>query len=289
MVNDIRRDLNSLINRLTVLLEKGQKFDKKLSFLRLSIFTVGILGTLLTFFTLNDNASIITFLLSVVIFGITAHYHSRLNSKLQRLKKWISIQEENRARQNLDWEEIPFKSADHESPNGIEYDLNLVGKRSLFHLISTTSTKEGAAFLRSLLNVSAPSGKDIEERQALVSELKYLDLFRDKLVLTSRISSSLSSDSNFQNWLNQELDISSLKKLSLFFSLFAMANVSLILLASFGLIPDYWTITLSLYVLIYFAFSRKITGITKHGENIKSIIGRYGSVFDFIEFYRYKK
>ena len=132
MRNNNVKNLHSLIDRLNRLLATSLKYDRKLSYLRLVIFVLGITATLLGFFLFNETVSIVTLILSIIVFSIVAHSHSKLNSKIKRLRKWIIIQEENKARQNLDWENIPFKASDHESPNGIEYDLNLVGKRSLF-------------------------------------------------------------------------------------------------------------------------------------------------------------
>ena len=79
-----------------------------------------------------------------------------------------------------------------------------------------------------------------------------------------------------------------MKRLSYMFIGLAVINILLIIFNSMDLLPDFWTITLPLYILSYMWLFKKVAGIVKQGDSIKSIIGQYGGVFDYIEFYNYK-
>lgn len=281
--------LLSVLSRLKDKMNAASEIENKFSLYRFAIFALGMILVLITFFYISNDATLIVIIFFLIAFLITAHLHSRLSAKIKRLKRWITIKETHIARMNLEWDKIPNEFTDYKKISAVERDLNLAGDKSLIHLISTCVTKKGWFFLRSLLSISEPDYNQIRERQKLVRELSSLNKFRDKLTLVSGNAKSGEISDEVLEWLNSKNNVRPIKNFFIFLTSFAILNIILVLGHTYNLIPSYWGITVPLYLGVYYYQVRKISKTSKNAELLKEQIGRFSSVFDFLEAYSYRK
>ena len=108
---------------------------------RLILFIVGAICTVALYkmgWYQAGNGALIAF---VTLFLIVAVYHNRLESRLHRLRLWKHIKLVHLARLRLDWAHIPARSSSAPEHHPYAKDLDLVGPRSLLHLLDTTDRK----------------------------------------------------------------------------------------------------------------------------------------------------
>ncbi len=122
----------------------------------------------------------------LVAFVVNYTLHGRVDRREQSAADVVAINEEGLLRLRRDWQALPLREPSTppppDSPAG---DLDLWGRASLLHLLSTANTPAGQATLqRWLLNPAAP--EVIRRRQAAVAELAALIDFRDALAQRGR-------------------------------------------------------------------------------------------------------
>ena len=117
-------------------------------------------------------------------FGITVLRYNQLARAKARWQLWQKIKQQQLARMQLNWAELetPTVNGDYRN-HPYAFDLDLVGFRSLHHLLDTAVTAEGSRRLQAWLLAREPALAVIGQRQALVGELIGKALFRDKLIL----------------------------------------------------------------------------------------------------------
>lgn len=277
-------ELEKLISRLS---EKEQNLKNKinrLSYYRLLMFLSGICCILLAFFFINDTITIITAILSIIIFSILINFHNKLVVGNKQLEKWIDIKKTHLAKTNVDWKNIPnFDLPSDVKTTPIEADLNLIGRNSLLQLISFAFTLQGKLKLRDLFIEQTLDKHVIEKKQNLVRELIALSNFREKLFLKIRLSFGVE---NFNSKLSELINKSEPKKyLNVFYSgltIFAIINISLIVLNMFSVLPNYWTITSASYLLLYYLGYRYIKNIHSTADTIYEDIRKFSPIFKYI-------
>ena len=154
---------------------------------RLILFIVGAICTVALYKTgwyLAGNGALIAF---VALFVTVAVYHSRLESRLHRLRLWKHIKLVHLARLRLDWPHIPARSSSAPEHHPYAKDLDLVGPRSLLHLLDTTVSSHGQARLVSWLLEQPPKPDQWLVRRRLIQELIPRSLFRDRLGLEAQL------------------------------------------------------------------------------------------------------
>ncbi|MBU1101313.1 MAG: hypothetical protein KKA84_13005 [Bacteroidetes bacterium] len=290
MRNSIKQDLFSKIQKLEKIFKKGNNVDKQISLLRFVIFLVGITFCLISFFFISDLAMVLSFVFFATIFSIIAHKHSTHLRKLNRMKEWINLQKNNLARINLDWDVIPSVTIGEKDVHPVEHDLNMIGDKSILHLISTCTTVEGLRILRKQLLTLEPKLEDVNDRQKIVKEVTNLNRFRERLLLVSSMTKNKeNSSTKVIEWLKSYNAEKELFRIFVFMTSFALVNFALILLYYFDILPRYWVISAPLYLLLYYYLYRKVGVSFNNAEMIKREIGKYSVVYDFLEKYRYKK
>src|SRR5262245_12436445 len=176
--------LERAIARLTRRRKQLATVSRKYWRARRAIFLTGSVLALVAWHFAGGPVALILALAFVFVFAVVAIYHNRVRESEHRYGLMLEIKDVQVARLNLDWEHLPPETQSPRDPeHPFETDLDLTGDRSLHRLLDTAATTEGSATLRSWLLDNDPDVSVIKERQLLVSELRRLSLFRDKLHL----------------------------------------------------------------------------------------------------------
>lgn len=263
---------------------------------------VFVSGLLLTLITWQFGATIGVFVATVFasIFAIIAICHNRLLEGIARNDLMLHIKTVQVARINLDWQFLPLVDQSPPDTNHpFEADLDVTGERSLFRLLDTAISKEGSLRLRSWLLNTTPDRLVIETRQALVRELKKLALFREKLQLYAAIASrdrspqllspqKISHSERWEShtlvsWIEHVPNERSLLPTVLLLTLFALANLLLFVLASLGLIPHVWPISLLVYAGAMILKQNRIAKAWGEVQDLEKALRRFGAVFKYLE------
>ena len=176
--------LERTIARLTLHREQLESLSRKYWRARRAIYLAGSLLSLLAWYVAGGATALMLALVFVVLFAGVATYHNRVRDSITRHGLMLEIKNVQVARINLDWDRLPpADQSPRETDHPFETDLDLTGDRSLHRLLDTAATTEGSRKLRAWLLNNEPDASIIKERQLLVSELRKLSLFRDKLHL----------------------------------------------------------------------------------------------------------
>ncbi len=258
---DRTRGLARLLRRSERLLAAGRETSARFSRWRLAIFLVGAVGTIALYKAAafhTGNASLFLFL---IIFGVVARYHSRLERRMQRLQRWQVLKREHLARLSLDWANLPSRTHPAPSDHPYAHDLDLVGPTSLLRVIDTTVSTMGRERLTDWFLQQPASLADWQSRARLVKELVPLPGFRDRLALAARLLQPLEVDGHrIQQALSQAVGPPHVDRLLIIESALALLTLGLAGAALVGLLPSYWVFTLALYVFLYMWF----LGDTEH-------------------------
>ena len=185
--HDRQRRLDALrrqISRLDRRLSNFGRLSRNCSRLRTALVLTGIFCSLAAERLLGSPFSWLTLGVFVAAFAVAAAWHRRLRRSTTRHAAWKRIKSIHVARLTYDWANIPPPPDMALDPgHPFAADLNLTGRRSVLHLLDTSSSNGGSVRLRSwLLNPLSTPGA-VLERQRVVRELAPLSLFRDRLSL----------------------------------------------------------------------------------------------------------
>jgi hypothetical protein len=169
------RRLSVHIHHLERLLQhqlRLSKVENRFPWIRFIVLIIGI-SSISTAARLGGYAAgiLIAILSSTVFIGIV-HQHQRIIQKIEKTRThilWITSQA---ARMSLDWAGIPQSRSVKTNPDHpFEKDLNLIGDRSLHHLINIACSRGGNERLQAWLLNPNPNIEEIRARQGLVREL----------------------------------------------------------------------------------------------------------------------
>ena len=261
------------------------KRSEKYSWSRLKIFLSGLALTVLVFIFVGSLPGWIVLALSLACFSVAVHFHNKVIRSIKKYNIYIGIRYENLARLNLDWEGMPQSPLEgniHMHP--FEIDLDITGERSLHRLINTSQSIEGSELLRELLLIRKPEHEKIIRRQELVKELTPLSLFRDRLLLKSRlVSGKRMRGKRIVEWVDEEPH----KIYSFSFIIAAAVTgwtfLTLFILYGLDILPSFWLIPLLLYIILYQRQSKKINAAFEKAEDIQDDIVKIRYLFQHIE------
>ncbi|MCB0748694.1 MAG: hypothetical protein KDC90_14635, partial [Ignavibacteriae bacterium] len=212
-----------------------------------------------------------------------------VEKSITRFKVYIQIKKEELARLELDWENIPIlDNSIINNPTYLEQDLNITEKNGLLQLINTGVSLASVNILRDWL-----SGKIIDEkiflnRQKIISELKILKRFRDRLLLTTKLSIKKSFlKVEISNWINNTENKKGLKIYTIFLTLLCFVNIFMVIGYSVGFISSYYYQFLLVYIFFYIAGTKLIKNIQDVTEILYDEVRKFSSIFKFIENYNY--
>src|SRR5438094_5058461 len=95
--------MERLIGRVDRLIERAGRISERITRWRLAIFVAGVVCSVIPYklqWYHLANAAVGSFL---VVFLIVAHYHSKLETRMHRLRLWRGIKHTPLARLRLDW------------------------------------------------------------------------------------------------------------------------------------------------------------------------------------------
>ncbi len=287
-----RQALESQVRRLRGRLEMQQRHSQRLSHLRLGLFLLGVAASAATLLSSGVWWWLGVSLLVAAPFFTAVYTHLQVGKTIQRYKIWLDIKEKHLARMALDWERLP--AAEPVPPrfdHPFALDLDLIGERSLHQLLDTAVSQEGSERLRDWLLEPAPDPSQIATRQALVQELAYRPLFRDKL----RLHAALVAQDAEQKWPGQRLltwladqpELPSLRAALLFLAPLAVVNMILWVLSINGLLPSWWGATWLIFVFVSLLQMRRIGPVFNEVFFLRDGLEQLQVLFGFLEGYRY--
>lgn len=250
---DARLDaLNRQIVRLERRIDRLNQDSNRISWIRLAIAVSWLLAGGIGLYLAGVWVLGFVVAAEVLLFGAAVRSHRQINESLERHRVWLQIKSAHVARMRLDWEHIPATFGHRpRSDHPYESDLDLVGRRTLHHLLDTAVSYEGSKRLRSWLTMSMPNPEETLERQRLVRELVPLRLFRDKLILHATLAAGAGKTWNADQlvkWLREHAPTTSVRLWLLVFSGLASVNATLFCLNWVGLLPPIWQLTAVVYL-----------------------------------------
>jgi ABC-type multidrug transport system fused ATPase/permease subunit len=286
--------LRRQIDRLQLRLARLERLSYRLSSIRLAVFAFGVLAAAAVFFFGDVRLFWLPLLLAILPFGLLVRYHRRVERSLVAHKEWARIKEQQTARMTLDWERLP--PSDTRPQNALELDLDLVGSFSLHRLIDTSVSQGGSLRLRTWLAARSSDPAESLERQSVVRELAPLPLFRDRMILSGRLSAgdqSGSADGRWSeegllDWMQQHALPDSVHRWLLLLAGLAALNAVLFILHLAGLAPPLWRISFLLYVGLFLIRSRELGRPFGEAAGLRDSLEPLVGIFRQLEEYSYR-
>jgi hypothetical protein len=289
--------LERTIARLTRRSEHLETLSRKYWRARRAIYLTGSLSALLSWRFAGGTTALIVALVFVALFAGVATYHNRVRDSITRHGLMLEIKNVQIARINLDWDRLPpADQSPRETDHPFETDLDLTGERSLHRLLDTAATTEGSRKLRSWLLNNEPDASITNERQLLVSELRNLSLFRDKLHFYALLVSSdspLHDRKNYRvdrwdsralvSWVEHTIPSNSLRPTVVLLSLLAALHITLFILAALNLVPFLWPFSFLLYIAAMIFKQGRIAAAWGEVQDLEKALRRFGAVFKYLE------
>lgn len=275
-------------------MEKLQGVNKQYSHIRLIHVLLGIPLIWASFQFAGNWAGRIVTAAAVAAFFIVLHRHGRIRNSINRHRILLDLKHTQVARMRLDWARIPRVSTmpmQVEHPFGI--DLDIMGERSLHHLIDTTVSVEGSRKVWSWLMETEPDPDGILKRQRLVRELSPLTLFRNKLIVNVQKVREASHEKldakSVLQWLQKRGTGTSVGKALLPLTLLAGCNLIILGLglSVMGIMPWYFY-PLFLFYLAALLFLQIETGKAfRDAMNLETTLDGLHAVFLHLEKFGY--
>ena len=288
--------------RLRTLRNQAPKLDKRLARLRviynrytnfrLALFIAGGVVAAALFLSLGPTAAIVAAVIFAALFVAVVYYHNQVEQAIARYEIWLAIKRAHIARIERDWANLPETlpvppPLDH----SFATDLDLIGPRSLHHLLDTTTSREASERLRQWLLDNNPDLDVIGRRQALVAELAGMVRFRDRLALYATLATNASGEKwsaqPLLKWLDPAGDSQSMRLVLWVLAILAATNFLLLILDLVAAWPALWPFSWLLYVIIYFSQSGRVTSLFRDALFLESSLTRPAAVFDLLENYAY--
>jgi ABC-type multidrug transport system fused ATPase/permease subunit len=286
--------LERQIARLRKRIENLDQRSNRYSWLRVSIFFGGLAVSVVVAMLTHWWIGAILLLLILLVFGVVAWYHSRIDDSLTRHSLWLHIKTAHIARMQLNWSDIPvgYEDAPREG-HPFEGDLDVTGKRSLHRLLNVAVSREGSQRLAGWLLETSPDPEAIQRRQTLVREMQPLSLFRDRLLLNSlqarRGVKEQLEGGRLLLWLQQQTPSRWLLPLLVLSTILNLLTIILFVLTIFSPLPQFWIGTLVAALLLFFATGELRGDILNDATYLRYGFGTLSRIFRFLETYSYGK
>ena len=284
----LQRQISRLETRVSLLRQTSNRY----AWVRAAIFFGGALisGLALYFGGLGLFVGAAAFF--IILFGLSIYYHRKIDASISMREALIQLQMTQIARMKLDWDNIPPLSPRqprYEHP--FEADLDIVGSRSLHHLIDTTVSIEGSRLLANWLTTPRPKLSEIIRRQNLVRELTPLFRFRNRLALNATAAAGTRKIWDARRlllWLEQDSPEQALYPWLWIFGAMAAANLILLVLNLLDLIPAIWQMTYLLYFGLLLAKSPTTGALFREAVALQGALKQLGAIFRELELFSYR-
>nr|NIP44244.1 hypothetical protein [candidate division Zixibacteria bacterium]NIR67287.1 hypothetical protein [candidate division Zixibacteria bacterium]NIW48248.1 hypothetical protein [Gammaproteobacteria bacterium] len=137
---------DSYYRRISHLQHWNQKISgvsDRFSTYRFIAFAVGVLATWIVFQFVGDAWGWVTLAISIIGFLIVVWRHQSVDRYVKLSEARLDIEKVQFARHTLDWETIPEPQLHIADKDPMQVDLDLVGHRSLHHLIDNSLSDAG--------------------------------------------------------------------------------------------------------------------------------------------------
>lgn len=282
-----QRQVRRLQRRLEQLQHKSQRY----SWIRVGIFVGGPALSGIALFQVGDWLFWSGLVVTALVFGLIVRCHQQVERSIARHTTWQAIKTTQIARMQLDWSHLPppfIQQPRYDHP--FEADLDIVGPRSLHHLIDTSSSRAGSLRLRDWLTTPIPDLEQVMQRQERIRELMRQRHFREKLTLQVRLATRTAEKWDAQrlmDWLDGAASTAPLGRLLVLFSAFILLNLSLLVLNAVGLLPPIWQVTLVLYLVLLLAMARITGQVFDEATALRAALEQLLAVFRYLETYHY--
>ncbi len=295
MEKQIRLELlKKQLERLKTRVIKLEKLSNTYTWARLIIFTVGFVFTVLGFSIFGKTSGFLILSLSIIFFLTAVFFHARLEASLKKFKLVHQLKDDQINRLNLEWSKLReplIKKTFSNHP--FAYDIDIIGKNSLFQLIDNTVSEEGEELLLDWLTERNPEIETILKRQAIIKELVPLTLFRDKLLLNTY----LVTHNPFQKWQGKRIlkwmendnTFDELKKVLKISSILLISSYLLYIISLMGINTWLWKITYVLYAAYFFMNDQHVKAFFRESIDIEFELRRLNSVFYKLEKFDFGK
>lgn len=281
------------VRRVQRLQQRLQELSRRLSIARVLCFVLSLaLFIGLTEFQYGLLAGL-QLLCSTVGFIVLVKKHQDIKRQLARCYRSLKLKQHDIGRICIDWKQIPERPEEVSLPDHpFEVDLDITGQYSLFRLMHTCLTHEGSERLKSYLLSTEPEPQSLEQRQARVRALRSQIVFREKLDLAVYETALKFRHGGAQDWKSAEV-LESLEHVPerrvrgslILLSLMAVGTWILWLASQWGLSSSYWQLSLSLYIVAFWAQRQKINRLFNESQSLQYQLYRLQSVFEILEHY----
>ncbi len=280
----LERQVRRLDLRLRTLRGQSERWSR----VRLLVFFGGAALTFAAYFALGAGPFWIVGVAALTAFALAVRQHRRINRCIADHTLWRDVKATHIARMKLDWQNIPVPLPVTEDPLAV--DLDLSGERSLHHLLDTARSYEGSQRLLDWLIDAQPEERVITRRQGLVRELMRLPIFRDRLIFYGTVAVGRGRQwrvTRLLDWFERQLPAASLRPALLVLAALAAINVALFVLYALGLMPGYWIVSMTLYLIVYSLKMREAGDVFGEAMSLRDALDRLGAVFRYLETYHY--
>lgn len=282
------------VDRLERRAHRLEERSRLISWARLAVVVTGAVVAFWMFRAYGPDAGTAVAGAFVLAFLVLVRLHDRVEEGLEQTRRARRIKEWHESRRRLDWQALPQARSDFGSQRRpFAEDLNLIGLRSVHHMLDGCASRGGSTLLREWLCDPAPALDDVMARQRLVRELVPLGLFRDHLTRVSMIGTSRESapwdDRALREWLGRARAVPRLKPWLVGLSLFSAANVGLILAHVTGVLPMLWPMTVLIYFAVYFMKYRDVKDLFDESQDLDLMFQRFVPALLYIERFRFRE
>ncbi|MEL1242674.1 DNA mismatch repair protein [Flavobacterium sp. DGU11] len=268
--------------------EESATCSRKYNTVSTARFAVALVFLVLGYYTFVSNDILYLILgmtVCCVVFFILMKYHTKVVRKKKRAEALLSVN--NEELDYLSGKEIPFEDGSefHDTTHAYSHDLDIFGKRSLFHNLNRTQTFKGKEKLASML-LESSSQSEILKRQEAVKEVAARPEWRQEIMALGKINKDSRLIYNrLTAWANREgvafspiaklVSIASPIALLLCFGAYLITGNGL-----FSNVAEYLFAWNLLFLLGYLKIIKRETADT---SEIHNIIESYGLIIKEIE------
>lgn len=279
--------LHRRYNKTAQKCEQLSQIDDRFSTFRLVLFLAGVTASFACYLYTPQAV----FLACVALFtGMFVYVGRRQKSVVHyrnRFEQWHTIIGDHIARKGLDWESIKLEGSGMQAVE--EDDINLTGRRSLYHLTNTAVTEGGSNRLLQWLQQTTPDIEAAQKREDAIRGLRPLHFFREKLRLIVKSTNTGESQVRTEGllrWVKQERETTGLSRFMMILSGLAATTLVLLVLYLLGFIGGYWMISFFVYIVVFYQTRGLAGGIFDESYQIEQGVNSLSELLEFLETYQ---
>ncbi len=245
-------------------------------------------GSALCLFIAAFGGSWPFFILALVLFVafvVSFIQLGKINLLVKRYREYGKINSEGLSRLSRDWASLPLRQP-KDAPTAHPYagDLDLLGRASLQHLLSTPTTGNGLTILRNWL-LEPADAEEVAERQKVVAELAPMIDFRDEFELSGRLMGDASETvyEVFLGWAESEPWLLPRPALIWLSRLLPLLTVGLLVAQLTGLAPyPFWLAPLAINILLTQVQGKEVEELLDQVSDRQRVFQPYSELFALV-------